>query len=236
MTALSMTTMTHPDHSGKGILTKLALKLYEELETKHGFKGIWGFPNNNSHCLLIKNLGWTDVGVIHNLTMPININTYRQSEKIKGSKNFSGKHEKKLKELSSSFNMNVIKDVKYLNWRYTLNPSQDYTVFNYADGDQEGFVVTKIYPSNIQSGAYDLYLMELGLKKDQLGLLKTFLDHIMHHYNVNFDRVHIWLNLWDQRHIILEKMGFFPEGRSTFFGIRNSTGNENVSNLKNLSY
>lgn len=236
MTALSMTTMTHPEYGGKGIFNKLALKLYDELETQKGFTAIWGFPNRNSHYGFIKNLGWSDVGVIHNLTMQINISTSKQSQNIKESKNFSDKHERKLNELSSSFNINVIKDVKYLNWRYSLNPSQGYTVFDYEDGIREGFIVTKIYPSNTQSGYYDLYLMELGLKKDQLDLMKTFIDHIMHHYNVSFDRVHIWLNLWDERHIILEKMGFFSEGRSTFLGIRNNTDNEGAANLKNWSY
>lgn len=236
MTALSMTTMTHPEYGGKGIFNKLALKLYEELETKKGFKAIWGFPNKNSHYGFIKNLSWSDVGVIHDLTMPANNNTSIQSENIREIKNFSEKNARTLKELSASFNVNVIKDVNYLNWRYSLNPSQDYTIFNYDDGNQEGFIVTKIYPSNTQSGAYDLYLMELGLKKDQLGLMKTFLDHIMLHYNVNFDRVNIWLNLWDERHIILEKMGFFLEGRSTFLGIRNNTGHEGATNLKNWSY
>ena len=55
LTALSMTTMTHPQYGGKGIFSKLAENLYKRL-TEEGYTMVWGFPNNNSHYGFNKNL------------------------------------------------------------------------------------------------------------------------------------------------------------------------------------
>ena len=45
LTALSMTTMTHPEYGGRGIFTQLANHLYDEIYREHQVKMVWGFPN-----------------------------------------------------------------------------------------------------------------------------------------------------------------------------------------------
>jgi len=234
--ALAMTVMTHPDHSGKGVFNKIVLNMLEDLENKRNFKVVWGFPNKNSHYRFIKNIGWENVGVVHSLFLHINDIDPAESPDIIAGKQFSEKHGNKLSGLSSDFDIFVLKDEKYLNWRYIMNPSQDYTVFDYDDGKQNGFIVTKIYPSNIKPGVYDLYIMELGLGKNQLELLNVMIKHAATYYKVKFDRVNIWLNLWDKRHLVLEKMGFILGDRSTFLITKNNTGHKNTLELKRWSY
>ena len=50
----SFLTMTHPDHSGKGVFLKLALKTFQEAKKKN-YKFILGFANSNSYPIFIKN-------------------------------------------------------------------------------------------------------------------------------------------------------------------------------------
>jgi len=61
LTAQSADTMTHPNHQGKGLFTKLALKTYA-LAKEEGVKIVWGFPNKNSYPGFIKKLNWKDHG------------------------------------------------------------------------------------------------------------------------------------------------------------------------------
>jgi GNAT superfamily N-acetyltransferase len=56
--AQSGDTMTHSDHAGKGLFTKLALETYEYCREK-GFHCVFGFPNENSFPGFIKRLGWS---------------------------------------------------------------------------------------------------------------------------------------------------------------------------------
>jgi GNAT superfamily N-acetyltransferase len=55
---LSMTTMVHPDHQGKGLFTKQAMYVYDAAKLM-GFKGIFGFPNENSIYGFRHKLDWT---------------------------------------------------------------------------------------------------------------------------------------------------------------------------------
>ena len=66
-TALSLTTMTHPDYAGKGIFKQLSSSLYEDLENNYNCKAIWGFPNNNSHYGFVKRLDWSNLSILHTL-------------------------------------------------------------------------------------------------------------------------------------------------------------------------
>ncbi|MFM9945323.1 MAG: GNAT family N-acetyltransferase [Bacteroidia bacterium] len=59
LTAQSGDTVTHPNHQGKGLFTKLAGMTYE-LAKQEGIKLVWGFPNKNSYHGFTKKLNWTD--------------------------------------------------------------------------------------------------------------------------------------------------------------------------------
>ncbi|REJ85262.1 MAG: GNAT family N-acetyltransferase [Bacteroidetes bacterium] len=56
--AQSGDTMTHKDHMGKGLFTKLA-KLTYELAAKEGVSFVFGFPNKNSYPGFVRKLNWT---------------------------------------------------------------------------------------------------------------------------------------------------------------------------------
>jgi len=56
-------TMTHPDHRGRGLFTKLGRRTYDAAG-QEGVAFVFGFPNSNSYPGFVKYLGWT-----HNRTM-----------------------------------------------------------------------------------------------------------------------------------------------------------------------
>jgi hypothetical protein len=58
LAAQSGDTMTHSDHTGKGLFTLLATKTYEYCK-ENGFHLVFGFPNENSFPGFIKRLGWS---------------------------------------------------------------------------------------------------------------------------------------------------------------------------------
>ncbi len=57
LTAQSGDTMTHPNHTRKGLFTKLALHTYEFCK-QIGVHLVFGFPNQNSYPGFVKNLSW----------------------------------------------------------------------------------------------------------------------------------------------------------------------------------
>ena len=57
LAAQSGDTMTHPDHRGKGLFIKLAVKTYE-LCRSMGIGFVFGFPNENSYPGFVKKLAW----------------------------------------------------------------------------------------------------------------------------------------------------------------------------------
>jgi hypothetical protein len=220
LTAHSLTTMTHPDYGGRGIFKTLSLELYKELEEDKGCKAIWGFPNNNSHGGFIKSLGWSNIAVIHTMGIKAsNIPTRENRSKIVSLKAFDQSHADFVKnrenQKSSVF---VSKSLNYLNWRYVSKPDVDYKKFEIKVGDSiKGVIITKIYPSTLPNH-YDLNIVECII--DDYDYLHKCLNQIMEEYNLPFDRVTIWKNLFDTNHLLLEKNGFIPVLPQTYFGAR----------------
>jgi hypothetical protein len=218
LTALSMSTMTHPDFGGRGVFKDLSLSLYDFLENKLDVKSIWGFPNANSHYGFIKNLKWNDVAVVHTLTMNVSKVPQVQSEYISILDYFQSHHVVILKKITDVFKISVDRNLAYLQWRYIDNPSNSYIIFEYCKEDIIHFLVTKIYPSQTKENKQDIFIMEYGVK--DYSLLPEFIEHIKSHYKDTIENFTIWCNIHDPKHIHLEKLGFILQGRQTFLSAR----------------
>lgn len=71
LAAQSGDTMTHSEHTGKGLFTLLAKMTYQ-LAKQEGVQFVFGFPNKNSFPGFVKKLNWTYVGNMINYHMPVN--------------------------------------------------------------------------------------------------------------------------------------------------------------------
>lgn len=232
LTALSMSTMTHPDFGGRGIFKELSLSLYDLLENKLDVKSIWGFPNTNSHYGFIKNLKWEDIAIISTLTLNVNKWNPSQSDTIKIVENFQPHHVALLKYIIGNEKISVDRNLDYLQWRYTNNPSNKYTIFEYENEGKTQFLVTKIYPSQTKENMQDIFIMEYGVSDHNL--LPAFIQHIKSHYNDTIENFAIWCNLHDPKHIQLEKLGFILQGKQTFLSARSiNVENDDIKDYKN---
>ena len=63
-------TMTHPDHRGRGLFTKLGRATYDDARGS-GIDFVFGFPNSNSYPGFVKHLGWTHVRTMRSYSLPV---------------------------------------------------------------------------------------------------------------------------------------------------------------------
>lgn len=236
-TALSMTTMTHPEYTGKGIFKDLAESLYEELYSKNQIQMVWGFPNLNSHYGFIKNLNWNDVATIHTLKLKNkDFNHFIQNEYV----------------LHDNFNDNLVnhllantkavvkidKTISYLNWRYKLNPINKYNIIS-PKKHPEQYAVIKHFQSFENPVCYEIDILELGVdcNSDVLKELMGAILQFAQDQNLNILSINTWLNLSDSRHMLLEKNKFILDSPITILGNRmlNQHVSSSIQNYKNWS-
>jgi hypothetical protein len=224
LTALSMTTMTHPDYAGKGIFTTLANSLYEEINEKYFIDFVWGFPNANSHYGFIKNLKWQDVGVIPFLSKRVDISSLNISEEYSVLNFFT-------EEMIHALNDNgaqvrILKCKKYMDWRYLTNPSFDYKLISAAGG--KAFAVVKFIPSFFEKGKMEADIMEVfcGNDLNNLQRLEQGILSYAKEQSLSLVAVNLWHALSSKSHILFEKLGFKLSGPVTFLSGRSLKQNK----------
>ncbi len=234
LTALSLTTMTHPDYGGRGICGQLSDSLYAYLENDLGVKAIWGFPNNNSHYGFVKNLGWTDVGILHTLSIPADRIRSASTQHLRAVPSFAPSDADVLSDASWHHRVAVFRDLGYLTWRYQDKPAANYRIFEFGEPGH-GVMVTKLYPSAVSRDMYDINILEIALVDK--GDLKEFIGEVVAAYSEKIDKVTIWQNLWHNDHLMLEKSGFIPSPPQTYLGVRSHEPiDTTVGNIRNWYY
>jgi len=153
----SYLTMTHPEHIGKGIFTKLAKKTIEDAKKKK-YQFIFGFANTNSFPNFIKKLGFKVLSPINY----IEINKKGIGERVKLESKYPKDLEKIWKNYKSKnlFKIYLNRNHKFLKWRY-----QNHTIFRYYTYYKKGkiFLVFKKYDNTLHIVDFfgnDEYLME----------------------------------------------------------------------------
>lgn len=221
--ALSMTTMTHPTYSGKGLFTRLASILYEDMQ-EYGYKLVWGFPNNNSHRAFVTKLQWKDIYEIP--TMRLNLNNKTQLSKTKSLEiNHDNKFDLNYRINNYSNFIRVKKDNPYLKWRYLNNPLNDYKniVITNNKKDVSSFLIFKNYGEN------EIDIVDFSLKSFEEGecLLKQI---ILYSQENNINYINAWAPRHSINHTLFEKLGFTNFIPITYFGKRDlSNLNEPIS-------
>jgi hypothetical protein len=121
----SFLSMTHPDHSKKGIFQKLAKKTFEEAK-KQKYNFILGFANKTSFPIFTKKLNFKHVFPLNHLEIKIDPNP---SFSLKMSK--TNRYPDKLWNNYNSKNelISIEKNNNYLYWRF-INPLYQYYIFS----------------------------------------------------------------------------------------------------------
>ncbi|MXS72245.1 GNAT family N-acetyltransferase [Flavobacteriaceae bacterium W22] len=217
-TALSMTTMTHPEYGGRGIFSQLAESLYRKLSVNN-YKLVWGFPNNNSHYGFNKNLSWSDIA----LQGMMSLNTKNFSRLInaeaKGrSINTTEEIESNLiSQLNSSAKyIKINKTKEYLQWRYFDNPTADYKMI--IPDDNRGIIIYKVISSFSDSTKSEIDIMDMAFDND-MSVLINLLSSV-YNSEQNILQFNLWDSLFSANQIILEKAGFRVCPPVTYLGYR----------------
>lgn len=238
-TALSMTTMTHPEYGGQGIFSQLAESLYGKLSANN-YKMVWGFPNNNSHYGFNKNLSWSDIALQGMMSLKIKSLSRVINAEAKG------KFISSLAEIERSFISHLNSSAKYvkinktkefLQWRYFDNPTADYKII--VSDDNRGIIIYKVIASFSDHTKSEIDIMDVAFDNDP-----TVLVNLLSSVN-NFEQNILQFNLWDSlfsaNQIILEKIGFRISPPLTYLGYRGlGSPDEEIGNYRNwdmgLSY
>ena len=216
LTALSLTTMTHPDYTGKGIFKKLSKSLYEDLDDKYACKAVWGFPNNNSHYGFVKRLGWSNLAIIH--TLGIDAKKILSKDLI-----FKAKKIQRFDTSLSNFihekinsPVYVKRDKTYLNWRFIDKPNTSYHSYEFNSNSGKAILIIKFYP--VGNDSYDLNIVDCYM--DDFDDIQDYLIFIIEKSKKSINRITLWKNLFDRHHLNLEKIGFVPVLPQTYISTR----------------
>jgi hypothetical protein len=218
-TALSLTTMTHPEYQGRGIFSELSLALYHELEQKYNCKAIWGFPNNNSHYAFVKKLDWKNLVVQHTLALNVFDLKPRGIEfSFEEIKNFKDSHHDYISQKQAeSSKVHVSYTSEYLNWRFINKPNSDYKCYEFKSEYDRSLIIVKLY-RNLSPVRYVLNI--ICCFSDNYAGIHDYLKFIINDLGKDFEKVTIWKNLSDPDHLSLERQGFTPELPQTYIASR----------------
>lgn len=227
LTALSMTTMTHPQYAGKGIFSKLAENLYKRL-TEEGYVMVWGFPNNNSHYGFNKNLNWKDIALQGMMSIKSDV----IKQKIVDSEfeivnNFDSINTVVFQNKDKVFGIN--KTPKYMNWRYFSNTSADYNVI--VSKDKKAGIVYKKIKSFTNSSKFEIDIMEINFNND-INLLEDLILKVISAEN-DVLQFNVWDSLFSNNQIPLEKIGFRIGAPVTYLGARLFSENKLITDYRN---
>lgn len=215
LTALSMTTMTHPDYRGQDLFGRLADRLYERLQAA-GFACVWGFPNRFSHRLFINRLKWHDIGEIPTLTL--DVKHARTPAPENGAKLIPCRHAPdwldRMAESEGARCLRFGRGRALYDWRVFKACHGDSRAFILKIGDRDmGFVALKPYGTQ----SYDI-LDFVAVDREAASVLLTCLVDMAKRDNI--DRLQVWLMLHHPFRSILERAGFITDAPVTMLGAR----------------
>jgi GNAT superfamily N-acetyltransferase len=230
LTGLSMTTMTHPEYRGRGLFTTLAERLYKRMAV-NDFAAVWGFPNINSHPGFVRKLQWRDIYEIPMFRVQLDrLRTIPDfSSHITEIADFDKRFDDLWELVCSSGQIRVKRDLRYLQWRFSLNPETSYRTICYTQGDQlKGYAVFSRYRET------DLQVVDLittGDKGIGLELISAILQICMEE---GVEALKMWLPVFDPLFQELEQIGFENHSPTFLFGARALTDDPALMNIMDI--
>lgn len=226
LSSLCGTAMTHPDYEGQGIYGKLALSLYDRISEDHGLQTIITFPARAaSHYSLVKKIKYSNVGYLP--TLKLNAKSFKKTslDNIHRIEEFELSHADFIQATLENlgFEIYLNKSVKYLNWRYTECPINEYYSIEYRYNEElKGLLIAKIYKINDISNDVDIDIVDLFCN-DDLHLMAELFSGIIANISAleyNVQNLNCWISLFDRRHLELERLGFVMSTPITYFCVK----------------
>lgn len=211
--ALSMTTMTHPEYTGKGIFTQLASDLYSTCFSKGELSVVYGFPNANSHYGFINKLGWKDIKLIPTLSC-MNVESNLSTDVTQILK-FEPKHHEAYLNSVKNYSVALNRTAAWFNWRYLNNPSGNYIAYEMRSGNDSGFIVGKLFNAGNET---QLDICELVSSEPKV-TAGPLISALINHFKENkINKINTWIPDEDNRKPVLADLGFIESEPKTQLG------------------
>jgi hypothetical protein len=210
LAALSGTTMTHSGYRGLGLFPLLARRTYERAR-RAGHMLVMGFPNKNSHRGLVRDLTWKDVHEVPKFAASVSaIGQVGHDPGIVELTRFDPRFDRLWDEVKDDCPISVIRDRRYLQWRYVDNPEDRYRIFACEDRRTiAGYVVAKRYEK-------ELHIVDILCRDADTGVrLVRRVARVAS--KAGLQVVSMWLNPGLELHRELERVGFQPCALVTYF-------------------
>lgn len=211
--ALSMTTMTHPDFRGQGLLEATGLALYDSL-TAQGYVSVWGFPNTQINVTRQRKLAWVPISDVATLSLPIPANGSHDLADCAITPTVDARFDRLIQRQANAGTIHGARDGAILTWRLDQNPMHQYTRLVLPDGDEiAGYAILKRY------GGEAADLVELSAESP--GAAQALIRAAMAHSAAEGCKsLHTWCMSHDPHRLLLERAGFTAGAPVTYFGGR----------------
>ena len=216
----SMTTMTHPDYSGRGIFTFLAEEVYQSC-IKQGFSFVYGFPNDNSYPGFTRKLGWEGLGKTVTLqkVLPERPGNRPIMPDIQSVERFDRKVDLLWDKVKNDYPVTVPRVEKYLNWRFSQNPDVHYQKYVISNQSRQmvGYAVLKEY---IHSDAKKGHIVDmLSVNNDEV--IRTLVRHSCAYFQSRqISDISGWFPADSRYRRVMEEEGFKAGKAGQNFGVR----------------
>lgn len=202
--------MTHPKYRARlftkrGIVVKIAEAFYEA----NPMEFIFGFPSERHGKLMQLQLGWEPYKFISVLTKEVgdsaaikNINYRPGWEFFK-----SELMDTLWSTCRDKYSLTIVKDSKYIMWRFRDNPSKKYEILTFYSG----FLRRKLNAIAIFFIQNDeLFLCDLfSLKSEDDTIIFSSLEHFAKERNLK--RIRLWINPLEKIYDDLRQLGYHKE-------------------------
>lgn len=214
--ALSMTTMTHPDDRGRGLVETVGGALYETLRAD-GYTTVWGFPNAMINATRQRKLAWEPICDVVTLSRvianarPIPTDPALVVSVVGAIDDRFGALRADLCEPDT---VSGARDTATLQWRIDANPINSYTRYVIAAGTRiTGYAITKTY----QDHAIDMVDL-CAVDAPHISALMARIDADAQARGVA--QMNTWCLHRDPARITLERLGFAATAPVTYLGGR----------------
>ncbi len=218
--ALSMTTMTHPDDRGLGLVEAVGEALYESLAAQ-GYGAVWGFPNAMINATRRRKLAWVPVDDV--VTMTVDVARARgaladSAIRVEKVDRIDERFAALQKVLSRADGIEGIRDLATLQWRVDDNPVNTYTRYITPDGDGiGGYAITKTFGDQ----AVDVVDLRAVDDAHVTALLGAVLSDAK---SASISQLNSWCLRMDPARTAVERFGFHAAAPVTYFAGRTFDG------------
>ena len=217
-TGIFVNVMTLPEYEGKGLIVTLMKKVCEKMK-EDGYAFGYSFPNYASNPIFCAKLDGIDIYEIPTLQLKIDPEFEVEPVSVMSTDDWSN-----LKEESTD-SIHVLKEEKYITWRYKNHRTNDYKIVKFSD---DVWCIYNIYQKEINITEY-----HYAGNPDNLRLIINYL------YNVakenNFEKITTWCKTNTKAHLMFERCGFLNSAPIRYFNIVNLTydGKTDITDSRN---